>query len=133
MTLRWKIGTILLEKKETEVRRRRKEITVAEILDGNNESFEETEIESTIVTLTDLEDGSEHEFEMIGEGELDGNHYYALVPLDEESDEYYIFRGIEDENGEITFETIEDDNEFDAVEEYFNDLLFSDVDYDEGK
>ena len=104
---------------------------MAEILDPKNEALEETEIESTIVTLTDLEDGTEHEFEMIGEGDVNGQHYYALVPLDEESDEYYSFRGTEDENGEITFETIEDDAEFDNVEEYFNDVLFSDVDYDE--
>ena len=102
---------------------------MAEILDRNDENIEEEE--SVIVTLTDLEDGSEKEFELIGEGELNGVHYYALAPLEEDNGEYYIFRGTEEENGDITFETIEDDKEFEAVEDYFNDLLFSDFDYDE--
>ncbi len=103
---------------------------MAEFLDMANGNAEEEE--AMIVTLTDLEDGSEREFEMLGEGELDGKHYYALVPVDEDNGEYYIFRGTDEENGDITFETIEDDKEFEAVEDYFNDLLFSDFDYDAG-
>ena len=103
---------------------------MAEILDMDKKE-EVVEEESIIVTLTDLEDNSEKQFELIGEGELDGKHYFALAPLENEDGEYYIFRGIEEENGDMTFETIEDDKEFDAVEDYFNDLLFSDFDYDQ--
>ena len=105
---------------------------MAEILDKNNRDEEILEEEeSIVVTLTDLEDGSEKEFELIGEGELNGNRYFALAPLENEDGEYYIFRGTEEENGDMTFETIEDDKEFEAVEDYFNDLLFSDFDYDQ--
>lgn len=102
---------------------------MAEILD-NLEAYDG---EATVVTLTDLDDGTERDFELIGEYETDGKHYYALVPLDEDAgdaEEYYIFRGTEDENGEITFETIEDDKEFETVEDYFNDALFSEIDCD---
>ena len=36
------------------------------------------------------------------------------------------------EDGEdLILESIEDDDEFDKVEEYFNDLFFSEVDYDD--
>ena len=55
---------------------------------------------------------------------------YALVPTDEESDEYVILKATEQDN-EVFFETIDDDEEFYKVEEYFNDLLFGEVDYDE--
>lgn len=101
---------------------------MAEIL----ENMQPEDEESTVVTLTDLDDGSERDFELIGEYETDGKHYYALVPIDDadDADEYYIFRGTEDENGDITFETIEDDSEFEAIEDYFNDALFSEVDCD---
>ncbi len=99
---------------------------MAEILDNNMNEEEEI----PVMVLTDLEDGTEREFEPIGECDYNGNHYYALVPLDEETEEYYIFRGTEDESGEITLETIEDDAEFEAVEDIFNDELFSEVDCD---
>ena len=103
---------------------------MAEILDTNDEEILEEE-DIIVVTLTDLEDGSEKEFELIAEGDLNGFHYCALAPLENEDGEYYIFRSTEEENGDKTFETIEDDKEFEAVEDFFNDLLFSDFDYDQ--
>ena len=103
---------------------------MAEILDNNKEELEQEE-EIMVVTLTDLEDGSEKEFELIGEGTLNDIRYFALAPLENDDGEYYIFRGIEEENGDMTFETIEDEKEFEAVEDYFNDLFFSDFDYDQ--
>ena len=114
-----------------ETQRFEKERKMAEILDKDNREEIAEEEESIVVTLTDLEDGSEKEFELIGEGELNGIRYFALAPLENEDGEYYIFRGTEEANGDMTFETIEDDKEFEAVEDYFNDLLFSDFDYDQ--
>ena len=93
--------------------------------------FETEELESNIVTLTDEETGEEKDFELIARATLDEKLYFALVPVeDEESEEYVILRATVD-GDDILFETIEDDDEFDKVEDYFNDLLFSEVDYDE--
>lgn len=88
------------------------------------------ELEVNVITLTDDETGEEQDFEIWARDVIDGQLYYALVPTDEESDEYVILKATEQDN-EVFFETIDDDEEFYKVEEYFNDLLFGEVDYDE--
>ena len=90
----------------------------------------EEELEVNVITLTDDETGEEQDFEIWARDVIDGQLYYALVPTDEESDEYVILKATEQDN-EVFFETIDDDEEFYKVEEYFNDLLFGEVDYDE--
>lgn len=93
--------------------------------------LENEELESNIVTLTDEETGEEKDFELIARATIDEKLYFALIPADdEESEEYVILRATID-GEDVLFETIEDDDEFDKVEDYFNDLLFSEVDYDE--
>ena len=47
----------------------------------------------------------------------------------EDSEEYVILK-VTEEGDEPILESIDDDDEFERVEEYFNDLLFSEVDYD---
>ena len=88
------------------------------------------ELEDTVITLTDEETGEEVDFELYARATIDDKTYFALVPCDEESDEYVILRATED-GDDILFETIVDDDEFEKVEDYFNDLLFGDVDYDD--
>ncbi|MBQ7152730.1 MAG: DUF1292 domain-containing protein [Clostridia bacterium] len=96
---------------------------------------EEEEIENLSYTLVD-EDGNESEFELIGTTELDGVRYYAMVPAEEsgkedkEIYEYVILKSILDENNEETLVTIDDDEEFDKVADYFDDYFNSEVDYD---
>ncbi len=94
------------------------------------EELEMDEIE--VYTLTD-EDGNESQFELIGECEKDGKTYYALTELDAEgnqvSEEYVILRLEKEENGEDILTSIEDDEEFDAIADYFDDQ-FADIDYD---
>ena len=80
-----------------------------------------------IYTLT----GKESEFELIGSCEFEGKTYLALVPVEEGADEYVILRLELDETGEETLVTIDDDDEFDRVADYFEDELFDTVDYDE--
>ena len=83
-------------------------------------------------TLTD-EDGNESDFELLATAEIDGVAYYALVPAedsDNEYAEYVVLRREKDENGEDVLVTIEDDDEFDRVADYFDDLLTSEIDYD---
>ena len=83
-----------------------------------------------IYTLTDEEPGEEIDFQLIARATIDDLLYFALVPAnDPECDEYYILRVTED-GEDVLLESIEDDDEFEKVEEYFNDLLFGEVDYD---
>ena len=85
-------------------------------------------IEGEFYTLTD-EDGNESKFELIGSVEMDSNIYYALVP-ETNDEEYVILKLTKDENGEEILITIEDDDEFDRVADFFEDELFDEVDYD---
>ncbi len=88
------------------------------------------EEEGYFLTLTDEQSGEEHEFELFARATINDKDYYALVPTDENNDEYVILRGRK-EGEEVFFESIDDDDEFEVVEDYFNDLLFNEVDYDE--
>lgn len=101
--------------------------------DIDNEKLNETaeDDEPIVYTLTDDETGEEVDFELLAEGEIEGQLYYAMAPAgDDEAEEYVIFRVTED-GDDIVLESIEDDDEFDKAEDYFNDLFFSDVDYDD--
>jgi len=95
---------------------------------NNIPEIEEEELGS--IKLTDEETGEEIEFEVLARCVIDDNLYFALVPANEDTDEYVILRATED-GDDMLFETIEDDDEFDKVEDQFNDMLFNEVDYDE--
>lgn len=99
---------------------------------ADDKMIPETEMEEIeYYTLTD-EEGNESQFELISEAEIDGNTYYALTELDEEgnqiSDEYVVLR-VESEGDEDILVSIDDDEEFDKVADFFDDQ-FSDIDYD---
>ncbi len=97
-----------------------------------NKLPEEEQVET--FTLTD-EEGNEIEFELIGSGEVDGVMYYAMIPAEEAKDEnrdtfeYVILKSEVDENGDESLFTIDDDEEFDRVADFFDDM-FSTVDFD---
>lgn len=90
----------------------------------------EEELEDNIITLTDEETGEEQDFEIYARATIDEKIYFALVPVDDDGEEYVILRATVD-GEDLLFETIEDDEEFEKAEDYFNDLFFSEVDYDE--
>lgn len=90
----------------------------------------EEELDENIITLTDEETGEEQDFEIYARATIDEKIYFALVPVDDDGEEYVILSATVD-GDDLIFETIEDDDEFEKVEDYFNDLLFSEVDYDE--
>ncbi len=94
----------------------------------------EQEFESEFYTLTD-EDGNETEFEVIGSAEINGIEYFAMVPSDAAAGndgmiEYVLLKKEKDESGEEMFVTIDDDDEFDRVADYFDDMFDSEEDYD---
>ena len=96
-----------------------------------NFNEEADELGDIVYTLTDEETGEEVDFQLIARATIDDVLYFALVPAeDEECEEYVILRVTED-GDDLVLESIEDDDEFERAEDYFNDLLFSEVDYDE--
>ena len=90
----------------------------------------EEELEVNVITLTDDETGEEQDFEIWAQATIDDQLYFALVPVEDDGEEYVILRATVD-GEDLIFETIEDDDEFEKAEDYFNDLLFNEVDYDE--
>lgn len=92
----------------------------------NNEEFEE----ASVFTLTDEETGEELDFELLARAVIDDVLYFALVPADDEDAEEYVILRVTEDGDDLVFESIDDDDEFEKVEEYFNDLLFNEVDYD---
>ncbi len=95
--------------------------------------MDEKEYESAIFTLTD-EDGNELEFEVIGQHEMNGVHYVAMIPVEDEdaaSEEIeYVILKLEKDGDEEVFVTVDDDDEFDDVADYFDDLFSQEIDYD---
>jgi uncharacterized protein YrzB (UPF0473 family) len=96
-------------------------------------NFNEEEIEElgeVIYTLTDEETGEEIDFQLIARATIDQQLYFALVPADDEEAEEYVILRVSEDGDDLLLESIEDDDEFDKVEDYFNDLLFGEADYD---
>lgn len=91
-------------------------------------------------TLTD-EDGNEFEVELLASFEFEGKQYRAITPYEPEKPapkkgedelvEYDILEVATDENGDEILTSIEDDEEFDRVADFFDDAFFGEVDYDE--
>lgn len=92
--------------------------------------------ESAVFTLTD-EEGNEIDFEVIGQHEMNGEHYVALLPVEQEETEnndnveleYVILKLAKDGDEEILV-TVDDDEEFDSVADYFDDMFSQEIDYD---
>ena len=85
----------------------------------------ENVFEENIVPLID-EDGNEVKFEIIADTECEGVTYLALVPAEEESDEYFILKVIASEDNADELEDlveIEDDEEFQKVADIFDEML----------
>ena len=98
------------------------------------ENKNEMEMEVEIYTLQD-EEGNEHEFELIGTCEKNGTKYFAMIPAGGEGEsedvyEYIVLKAVV-EDGEENLVTIDDDDEFDDIADYFDDLFSSEIDYDQ--
>ena len=96
--------------------------------------MDEKEFQEEYYILTD-EEGNELKFEVIGSAEINGTMYYAMIPVDDQPEEedvyeYVILKSETDEDGEEVLVTIDDDDEFDDVADYFDDMLSDEADYD---
>ena len=84
--------------------------------------------ESDMQVTLSLDDGSEVECAILTIFELEEQNYIALLPLDEdgnenEEGEVFIYRYFEDEEGNPSLENIEDDEEYEAVADRFDEFL----------
>lgn len=88
--------------------------------------------EEMTVTLT-LDDGTELECVVLTIFEAGEKEYIALLPLDgreAEDGEVYLYRYVEDVNGNPDLENIDSDEEYEIVADAFDELLDS-AEYDE--
>ena len=88
--------------------------------------------EEMTVTLT-LDDGTELECVVLTIFEAGEKEYIALLPLDgreAEDGEVYLYRYVEDINGNPDLENIDSDEEYEIVADAFDELLHS-AEYDE--
>lgn len=88
--------------------------------------------EEMTVTLT-LDDGTELECVVLTIFEAGEKEYIALLPLDSreaEDGEVYLYRYVEDINGNPDLENIDSDEEYEIVADAFDELLDS-AEYDE--
>lgn len=79
------------------------------------------------VTLS-LDDGADVECAILTIFDVNEQDYIALLPLDEngeenEDGEVYIYRYFEDADGNPSLENIQDDDEYEAVADRFDELL----------
>ena len=88
----------------------------------NNQNLEDDE--PMYVTL-DLDDGTQLECEVLTIFDVGEQDYIALLPNPEsdDSEEVYIYRYSEDEEGNPSLDNIEDDDEYEAVADRFDELL----------
>lgn len=84
------------------------------------------ENDNKIVLVDEI--GEEHEFALIEVIELDEEEYAILEPLDEEVEvnEAIILKIGKDENGEDILFDIEDDEEWEKVADYWQELIEND-------
>lgn len=89
--------------------------------------------EPEIYLLSD-EDGVESEFELVGETELNGNRYLAMIPVDAADDNsdilnYVILKEVT-EDGEVALVTVDDDDEFDEIADVFDRIFEAEIEGD---
>ena len=86
--------------------------------------------ESRILKFKD-EDGNVVELEAVAEIYLEKQKYLILAPLDEESDDEFVYRVDQDQDGNEELNAIESDEEFMAVKKEYKNLLYGEGGRDE--
>lgn len=105
-------------------------------MSDNIQNFNEDaeDLDEMFVTLS-FDDGTEEECEVITIFEANGGKdYIALIPVankDNDESDIYFYRYLEDESGEPELENIEDDDEYDAVIDAFDEML-DEAEFEEG-
>ena len=91
-----------------------------------NKNTNNDELDQIVLTL---EDNSELVCDVIAYFPCDGKNYVALLPTDDPDSDFFLYRYVE-AGDEIELQDIEDDDEFDAASDAFDELLVE-ADFDE--
>ncbi len=83
--------------------------------------------EDQIIETID-ENGNVIRFELFDIVEVDEQEYALLLPVDEEEDDEVVLMRLTKDGDEYLFETIDDDEEFDRVAEYVENIEDEDED-----
>ena len=94
---------------------------------AKDEVFPVDENDDDVVVTIEMDDGSEVTCEILTIFDVGEQDYIALLPYEEDGkpvdgDTVYIYRYHEDENGTPALENIQTDEEYEAVEERFDEL-----------
>lgn len=81
-----------------------------------------TEDELMIMSFKD-EDGNKIDFEVVAKIYLEEQEYLILAPVDENSEDEYVFR-VDEIDGAVEFNAVDDDAEFLAVKKEYNSLRY---------
>jgi len=81
-----------------------------------------------IMVTVELDDGTDIECEIITIFDVGDQDYIVLLPVDLDGNpnaegEVFLYRYFEDEDGNPSLETIEDDDEYEIVEDRFEELM----------
>ena len=71
------------------------------------------------------EDGNVVELEAVARIYVEGQEYLILAPLDEDSEDEYVYRVDEDEEGKEELNAVESDEEFLKVKKEYKNLLYT--------
>ena len=85
--------------------------------------IEKDENLSYMVIPIEMEDGSEVECEVLAIFPVDGKQYIALIDKDNEDSDIWMQRVVPVGEEEFNIEDIEDDKEFEKVEDAFNQMV----------
>ncbi|MBS5886506.1 DUF1292 domain-containing protein [Clostridium sp.] len=78
--------------------------------------------EKKVMSFLD-EDGNKVDFEAVARIYLEEIEYLLLAPMDEKSEDVYVFR-VDDVNGKEELNLVENDKEFLAVKKEYKKLLY---------
>ena len=92
--------------------------------------YESEELDEPMILPVTLDDGTEISCEVLSIFPVEGKQYAALLPLDEQYEDIFLYRFIPQGKEEFTLDGIEDDDEYEAVVDVF-DMLLDDAEFDE--
>lgn len=73
------------------------------------------------------EDGNVVELEAVARVYVEEQEYLVLAPLDENSDDEFVFRVDKDSEGKEELNAVEDDEEFLKVKKEYKNLIYGEV------
>lgn len=94
-----------------------------------NNYYESEELDETMILPITLDDGTEMDCEVLAIFPVGEHQYIAMLPLDDDASDIFLYRFVPVGEEEFNLEGIEDDDEYEAVVDVF-DMLLDDAEFD---